>query len=198
MPIGVINTPEWIPNGRTARPDYLVRFTDVDGRRHDWHVRWDNFDGTGRRRHMAWHAWPDIPDPDRWGDRPVWLSRSIVTAREEFLLVVVHGWQRGFGYAEDDGHRPVYGKDGARRERKFILAELTGRGVCPRCCKSVHVRTDGALNAHNRPRSLDRCDGSHQAPAVETLLCGYCGQAGGHPGLMVSRRGNTSIPQRPA
>jgi hypothetical protein len=160
------NLPEWIPNGRIARPDYLVRFADADGRRHDWHVRYDNFDGTGRRRHMAWHAWPDLPDPDL-SDRPVWLSRGIVTAREEFLVRIVHGWQKGYGYAEGEGHRPIYGKDGVRRERKFVVAELTGRGVCPRCWKTPHIRANGTLNAHNRPRSLDRCSGSHGEPAAE-------------------------------
>ena len=168
MAISVVNMPEWINTWPARRPDYLVRFIDTDGRQHDWHVKYDNFDGTGRRRHMAWHAWPDIPDPDRW-DKPLWLSRSIVTARDEFLLVVVHGWHRGFGYADHESHRPIYGKDGTRRERTFILAELTGRGVCPRCSKSVHVRTDGTLNAHNRPRSLDRCSGSHQAPAIDAV-----------------------------
>lgn len=156
------NTPEWIPNGRIARPDYLVRFADVDGRRHDWHVR---FDGTGRRN-MAWHAWPDFPDPDRW-DKPVRLARRIGDAMDEFLLLVVHGWVRGFGYADGDGNRPIYGKGDERRERRFVVAGITGRSVCPHCPKSPQVRTDGMLTAHNRPHSLDRCPGSRGEPATE-------------------------------
>jgi hypothetical protein len=160
----VTAAPEWIPNGHTARPDYLVRFTDTDGRRHDWHARYDNFSGIGRRRNMAWHAWPDIPD----GEDPVWLGWRINDAKDEFLLLVVHGWTRPFGFVDGDTGRPIYGKGDVRRERKFILAELTGRSVCPRCHKTPHVRVDGTLNAHHRPRSLDRCPGSHGKPAVET------------------------------
>lgn len=175
--------PEWIAvwHGRHA---YLVRFADAEGRRHDWHVQFDNFDGTGRRRHMAWHAWPDVPDPDRW-DKPVFLHRRLADAQEEFWIRIVHGWQSCFGYAEHDSARPIYGRPGERRERRFILAELTGRGVCPRCPKTPHLRTDGTLNAHRPPRSLDRCPGTHGAPAVETPLCGHCGEFGGHPGLLV-------------
>jgi hypothetical protein len=155
--------PEWIPNGRTARPDYLVRFTDTDGRRHDWHARYDNFDGTGRRRNMAWHTWPDIRDEED----PIWLGWRIGDAKDEFLLLIVHGWSRPFGFVNGDTSRPIYGKGDVRCERKFIVAELTGHGVCPRCSKTPQVRTDGMLGAHNRPRSLDRCSGSHGEPASE-------------------------------
>jgi len=162
--------PEWIPtqDGR----QYEVSFTDADGRQHDWHVFLDNFDGTGRRRNMAWHAWPNVPDWDRW-DRPVWLHRRIGDARDEFLVRIVHGWQRGYGFADGGAGDAIYGRDGIRRERRFIVAELTGRGICARCGKSVHVRVDGTLNAHRRPRSLDRCGGTHQEPAVEpeTFAC---------------------------
>lgn len=156
--------PEWIPaqDGR----QFAVSFTDADGRQHDWHVFLDSFDGTGRRRNVAWHAWPDVPDWDRW-DRPVLLHRRLAGAKDEFLVRIVHGWQPGYGFAEGEGFRPIYGRGGQRRERRFIVAELTGRGICPRCGKSVHVRVDGGLNAHNRPRSLDRCSGSHKPPAVE-------------------------------
>lgn len=48
--------------------------------------------------------------------------------------------------------------------------ESADRSICPRCGKSVHVRVDGTLNAHNRPRSLDRCGGSHEVPAVEAAV----------------------------
>lgn len=157
--------PEWIPVWH-GRHGYLVRFTDADNRKHDWHVAFDNFDGTGRRKHMAWYAWPDIPNPDVW-DKPVRLSRSIREARDEFLIRIVHGWQGCYGYADYDSSRPVYGKGDQRRERRFILAELTGRAICARCGKSMTLWGDGCLRAHNRPRSLDRCAGSHQAPAVE-------------------------------
>ena len=174
--------PEWIAVW-AGRHGYLVRFTDTEGRRHDWNVQFDNCDGTSRRRQMAWHAWPDIPDPDEW-DKPLWLSRSIATARDEFLLVVVHGWRRGFGYADGDSARPIYGKPGARRERRFIVAELTGRGVCPRCPKLPRLLKNGTLNAHHEPRSSARCLGTHKPPAAETPLCGYCGEVGGHPGAM--------------
>ncbi|ACU71827.1 hypothetical protein Caci_2918 [Catenulispora acidiphila DSM 44928] len=159
--------PEWIPVWYGYDREFLVRFTDADNRRHDWHVRSDNFDGTGRRRHMAWHAWPDIPDPERW-DKPVFLHRRLADAKDEFALVVMQGWRRGFGYTESVTGSPIYGRDSARRERRFLVAELHGRGICPRCGKLVHVRTDGMLNAHNRPRSLDRCDGTH-GPAVAEL-----------------------------
>ena len=46
----------------------------------------------------------------------------------------------------------------------------TDRAVCPRCGKSVHVRVDGTLNAHRRLRSVDRCGGSHEAPAVKATV----------------------------
>lgn len=177
------NVPEWIATWN-GKPGYLIRFTDAEGRRHDWNAAFDDFDGTGRRRNMAWHAWPDIPDPDR-RDQPVFLHRRIGDAKDEFLLRIVHGWQAAFGYVDHDSARPIYGKPGARRERRFILAELTGYGVCPRCTKNPHVRVDGTLNAHNRPRSVDRCVGTHRAPAEEIPLCGYCGEFGGHPGAMV-------------
>jgi hypothetical protein len=158
-------TPEWIPVWH-GRHEYLVRFADAENRNHDWHVAFDNFDGTGRRKHMAWHAWPDIPEPDVW-DKPVWLSRRIGEAKNEFLVRVVHSWQPGYGFAEDGAGDAVYGKGGRRRERRFIVAELTGRGICARCGKSMTLWGDGCIRAHNRPRGLDRCAGSHQAPAVE-------------------------------
>lgn len=163
------SAPEWIPVWYGHDREYLVRFLDDEGRKHDWHVRFDNFDGTGRRRNMAFYAWPDVPDPDRW-DKPVPLHRRLADAKDEFLVRIVHGWQRGFGYADGDAGRPVYGRGGQRRERRFIVAELNGRGICPQCGKSVHVRVDETLNAHHRPRSLDRCVGTHGAPAVEAPL----------------------------
>lgn len=162
------STPEWIPVWYGHDREYLVRYLDHEGRKHDWHVRFDNFDGTGRHRNMAFYAWPDVPDPDVW-DKPVLLHRRLADAKDEFALRVVHGWQRGFGYADGDAGRPVYGRGGERRERRFIVAELNGRAVCARCGKAMTLWGDGCLRAHNRPRSLDRCAGSHKAPAVETV-----------------------------
>lgn len=175
------SAPEWIRvwNGGPYW-DYLARFTDTDGRRHDWNIRFDNFDGDGRRSHMAWHAWPEIPDPDLW-DRPVHLSGGIREAQDEFLIRIVHGWQPGFGYAEYNTNRPIYGKDGVRRERAFILAELTGRGVCPQCWRVVGVGPGGSTNGsfgvsvkadalHRHGPHKGRCPGSFGAPAKETVL----------------------------
>lgn len=172
------STPEWIPVWHGLPKTYLVRFLDAGGRKHDWTVQWNNFDGTGRRRNMAYYAWPDIPDPDRW-DKPVLLHRSIGGAKDEFLVRIVHGWQPGYGFAEGEGFRPIYGKGLWRRERRFIVAGLTGRGVCPQCPKMVHVRVDGTLNAHNRPRSLERCAGTHERPEKEFVTVASMAKAAG-------------------
>lgn len=60
-----------------------------------------------------------------------------------------------------------------------LVAELTNRAICPWCGKSVHVRVNGTLNAHNRPRSLDRCGGSHEAATVEIETFAHLGMGGG-------------------
>lgn len=166
------NKPDWIQVWSGRHGEYLARYTDADGRRHDWHVCKDRLGGRGERSPLGWYAWPEIPDRKRW-DGPLFLDSRLADARDEFLLLVVHGWGRPFGYADGDGCRPIYAKDGIRRERAHILAELTGDRICRGCSRPRKTRADGTIVAHIAPDTLDRCRGTHGEPAAEPV----------HPGV---------------
>ena len=164
----VAKPPEWITVWSGRHAEFLVRFTDDTGRRHDWHVGRGRFGRHGERSPLGWYAWPEIPDRIQWGE-PTFLHTRLPDAREELLLLVVHHWRRPFGYADGDASRPIYAKGIDRRERAFIVAELTGRAICAGCGRAHKLRTDQTVLAHKKPRSTNRCAGALQSPAVEPV-----------------------------
>jgi len=68
------------------------------------------------QKRLQWYVLDD-------GHEPWWLASTIADAKDEFLLAW-HGWRRPFGFVDGDGTRPIYGKNGKRRERAVILAEI--------------------------------------------------------------------------
>lgn len=93
--------------------EWSVTVTLASGTERTRRVCKTRFTDRGRK---AWFLLDD-------GHQPWWLASNIADARDEFLLAW-HGWTRPFGFVDDDGTRPIYGKRGLRRERAVILAEI--------------------------------------------------------------------------
>lgn len=93
--------------------EWSVTVTLASGAELTRHVRKTRFSDRGR---MAWYVLEN-------GEDPWWLAVNIAQAKDEFLLAW-HGWLRPFGFVDGDYKRPIYDKDGQRRERAVILAEI--------------------------------------------------------------------------
>lgn len=152
-----------------AGTDYAIRFTDHAGRERTWFARYNPQAQHGQRDWSVagWWAWPERWD-DVWERELVFLTGRRADAVDEFALLVVHGWMRPFGYVGGDTGRPIYGKGSVRRERAFIVAELTGCGVCSTCHRVMRLDEGGLLRRHGRHTA--RCPGSHRIPAEEPAL----------------------------
>jgi len=101
---------------RVDRWEWSVTVTPASGTERTHRVCKTAFTDRGRRGRLQWYVLDDGHDP--W-----WLASNIDDAKDEFLLAW-HGWKRPFGFVDGDGTRPIYGKNGMRRERAVILAEI--------------------------------------------------------------------------
>lgn len=159
------DTPIWTRAGT----DCTIRFTDHAGREHTWFARYNDRAQQGQREWSCrgWWAWPDHWDAD--GERELlFLAGARDDATDEFLLLVVHGWARPYGFVDGDANRPIYGKGDVRRERAFIVAEITAGGVCSTCHRVMRIDESGFLRRHGRHTAT--CPGSHRSPADEPTL----------------------------
>lgn len=149
--------------------DYTIRFTDHAGRDRTWFARFNPEAQPGQHDWSCrgWWAWPDYWD-DVWERELLFLDGGLAEAKHEFLLLVVHGWMRPFGYVNGDTRRPIYGKETVRRERAFIVAELTGGGVCPTCRRVVRLDEGRFLHRHGPHKA--KCPDSRRSPAEEPAL----------------------------
>lgn len=157
--------PVWTGTGT----DYTIRFTDDAGQERTWNARYNPQAQSGQRDWSiaGWWTWPDYWD-DVWEGELLFLAGRRADAQDEFLLLVVHGWTRAHGYVDGDVNRPIYGKGKVRRERAFIVAELTGGGVCATCHRVMRLDDGGFLHRHGRHKA--KCPGSHRSPADEPAL----------------------------
>lgn len=157
--------PVWTGNGT----DYTVRFTDAAGQERTWFARYNPQaqPGHGNWSIAGWWAWPDYWDV-AWEGELLFLAGRRADAMDEFALLVVHNWMRPFGYVNGDVNRPIYGKGTALRERAFIVAEITGGGVCPTCRRVTRLDESGFIYRHGPHKA--KCLGSRQNPADEPAL----------------------------
>ncbi len=162
-----INMPAWTMD-RRGYHGYAITFIGDDGCEQAWHAWLVPKAGPGNTwwSSRGWYCLSETADPD---NEPLYLGRTLPYAHDEFLLMIVHGWTRPYGFVDGQAGRPIYGHPGGvRRERAFIIAELTGRGVCRNCHCITGLREDATIRRHGSLTTA--CPGTKQAPAIEPEL----------------------------